>query len=81
MIVQKPMADPSALDFLRSPSNVPAALGLRLFHFLLQPCYLVRVIHVSSLAAFFGGIAVLDLRLSRRVAVVQPPADIVLACL
>jgi hypothetical protein len=58
------MADPSALDFLRIPSDTLVALDWRPFHFALQPYhYLVRMGHVTSMAAFFGGIAALDLRL------------------
>lgn len=75
------MADPSALDFLRIPSNALVALDWRPFHFALQPYhYLVRMTHVISMAAFFGGIAVLDLRLMGwRVAVaLQPLANFVL---
>jgi hypothetical protein len=58
------MADPNALDFLRIPSNVLVALDWRPYHFALQPYhYLVRIAHVASMAAFFGGVAALDLRL------------------
>jgi len=58
------MADPSSLDFLRIPSNALAALDWRPYHFALQPYhYLVRISHVVSMAAFFGGIVALDLRL------------------
>ncbi len=58
------MADPSSLDFLRIPSNALVALDWRPYHFVLQPYhYLIRIIHVVSMAAFFGGIVALDLRL------------------
>jgi hypothetical protein len=58
------MADPNALDIIRIPSDVLVALDWRPFHFALQPYhYLVRMTHVASMAAFFGGIAALDLRL------------------
>jgi hypothetical protein len=58
------MADPNALDFLRIPSDVLVALDWRPYHFALQPYhYLVRAGHVVSMAAFFGGIVALDLRL------------------
>jgi hypothetical protein len=58
------MADPSAFDFLRIPSESLIALDWRPFHFALQPYhYLVRMAHVLSMAAFFGGIALLDVRL------------------
>lgn len=75
------MADPSALDFLRIPSDALVALDWRPFHFALQPYhYLVRMIHVMSMAAFFGAIVALDLRLMGwRVAVpLRPLAELVL---
>ena len=58
------MADPNVLDLIRIPSDALIALDWRPFHFALQPYhYLVRLAHVVSMGAFFGGIAVLDLRL------------------
>jgi hypothetical protein len=58
------MADPSAFDFLRIPTDVLIALDNRTFHFAIQPWhYLIRVAHIISMAAFFGGIVFLDLRL------------------
>jgi hypothetical protein len=58
------MPDPNALDILRIPPATLAALDWRPYHFALQPYhYLVRLTHVASMAAFFGGIAALDLRL------------------
>jgi hypothetical protein len=58
------MADPNALDFLRIPSATLIGLDWRPFHFALQPFhYLVRLVHILSMAAFFGGIGLLDLRL------------------
>jgi hypothetical protein len=58
------MADPNAFDLIRIPSDVLVALDWRPYHFALQPYhYLVRMSHVVSMAAFFGGIAALDLRL------------------
>lgn len=58
------MTDPSLLAALRIPSPVLIALDNRTYHFALQPWhYLVRIAHVLSMAAFFGGIALLDLRL------------------
>jgi hypothetical protein len=78
---QEPMADPSALDFLRIPSDALVALDWRPFHFALQPYhYLVRMTHVMSMAAFFGGIAALDLRLMgwRVTLPLRPFADLVL---
>jgi hypothetical protein len=58
------MADPNALDFLRVPSQMLVALDNRPLHFALQPWHhLVRMAHLLSTAAFFGGIGLLDLRL------------------
>jgi hypothetical protein len=58
------MADPSVFDAVRIPSNILIALDNRTFHFALQPWhYLVRMTHILSMAAFFGGIALFDLRL------------------
>jgi hypothetical protein len=58
------MADPSAFDALRIPSSVLIALDWRPYHFAFQPYhYLIRATHVLTMAAFFGGIAALDLRL------------------
>jgi hypothetical protein len=75
------MADPNALDLIRIPSDVLVALDWRPYHFALQPYhYLVRMTHVVSMAAFFGGIAALDLRLMgwRTKLPLQPFADLVL---
>jgi hypothetical protein len=75
------MADPNALDLIRIPSDVLVALDWRPFHFALQPYhYLVRMAHVVSMAAFFGGIAALDLRLMgwRAKLPLQPFADLLL---
>jgi len=75
------MADPNALDIIRIPSGVLVALDWRPFHFALQPYhYLVRMAHVVTMAAFFGGIAALDLRLmGLRVSMpLKPLADLVL---
>jgi hypothetical protein len=63
---------------------VLVALDWRPFHFALQPYhYLVRMAHVVSMAAFFGGIAALDLRLMGWQAKLplQPFADLVLPSL
>jgi hypothetical protein len=75
------MADPNALDLIRIPSDVLVALDWRPYHFALQPYhYLVRLTHVVSMAAFFGGIVALDLRLMgwRVTLPLQPFADLVL---
>jgi hypothetical protein len=75
------MADPNALDLIRIPSDLLVALDWRPFHFALQPYhYLVRLTHVVSMAAFFGGIAALDLRLMgwRASLPLQTFADLVL---
>ena len=58
------MADPNALDFLRVSSQVLVSLDNRALHFALQPWHhLIRMAHLLSTAAFFGGIGLLDLRL------------------
>jgi hypothetical protein len=58
------MADPSVFDALRISPEVLIALDNRTFHFAFQPWhYLVRIAHIVSMAAFFGGIGFLDLRL------------------
>jgi hypothetical protein len=75
------MADPNALDLIRIPSDVLVALDWRPYHFALQPYhYLVRLTHVVSMAAFFGGIGALDLRLMgwRTTLPLRPFADLVL---
>jgi hypothetical protein len=75
------MADPHALDFLRIPSQTLIALDWRPYHFALQPYhYLVRMAHIVSMAAFFGGIGLLDLRLMgwRGALPLRPFADHVL---
>jgi hypothetical protein len=75
------MADPNALDFLRIPSQTLIALDWRPYHFALQPYhFLVRMAHIVSMAAFFGGIGLLDLRLMgwRGTLPLRPFADHVL---
>lgn len=58
------MAIHHPLDFLRLSSEFLVALEWRPFHFALQPYHhLVRLLHLLSMSGFFGGIAVLDLRL------------------
>jgi hypothetical protein len=58
------MADPSFFDPIRIPVEALVALDWRPYHFAIQPYhYLVRVVHVVSMAAFFGGIGLLDFRL------------------
>jgi len=60
------MPDSSVLDFLRVPANVLIALDNRPYHFAMQPYhYVIRATHVVAMAAFFGGIGFLDLRLIR----------------
>jgi uncharacterized membrane protein len=50
--------------YLRLPFDLLAALDSRGFHYTLQPYHhLVRMLHVLTVAAFFGGIMQLDLRL------------------
>lgn len=58
------MPDLHPLAFLGVPTDILVALDYRPFRFALQPYhYLVRMAHILSMAAFFGGIALLDLRL------------------
>ena len=58
------MGNPSILDPLRLPVAVLVSLDWRPYHFALQPYhYLVRTAHIVSMAAFFGGIGLLDFRL------------------
>ncbi len=76
------MFDPSqALSGLRIPTSILIALDNRTLHFAMQPThFLVRGLHVAATAAFFGGIAVLDLRLmGLRVSLaLRPLADLIL---
>jgi len=59
------MADPSLYDALRIPSETLIALDNRTYHFAVQPYhYLIRMSHIVSAAAFFGGIVLFDLRLA-----------------
>ncbi len=52
------------LAFLKIPYPLLIALDNRFLHFWMQPVhFLVRMIHILSAAAFFGGIVLLDLRL------------------
>ncbi len=58
------MADPSLFDPIRIPMGALVALDYRPFHFAAQPYHhLLRAAHVVSMAAFFGGIGLLDFRL------------------
>jgi hypothetical protein len=58
------MADPSLFDAFRIPSETLIALDNRAYHFAVQPYhYLLRMTHIVSTAAFFGGIVLFDLRL------------------
>ena len=58
------MADPSLFDFMRIPASALIAADNRTLHFAMQPYhYLVRLAHVVAMAAFFGAIGLLDLRL------------------
>jgi hypothetical protein len=59
------MADPSLFDALRIPSDALAAIDNRTLHFAMPWHHVVRLGHVLSMAGFFGGIALLDLRLMR----------------
>lgn len=58
------MADPSVFDAVRIPVESLIALDNREYHFALQPYhYILRIFHIVSMAGFFGGIVLLDLRL------------------
>jgi hypothetical protein len=58
------MAEHHVLAFLRIPYGVLIALSSRELHFQMQPYHhLVRILHILSMSAFFGGIGLLDLRL------------------
>lgn len=58
------MPVPHAFDMLRIPADTLAALDWRPYHFAVQPWhYLIRLGHILSTSAFFGGIGLLDLRL------------------
>jgi hypothetical protein len=58
-----PMSQP--LAWLKIPYPILIALDDRTFHFALQPVHhLVRLAHILTVAAFFGGIGLLDLRLT-----------------
>lgn len=58
------MADPSFFDPIRIPVQTLAAFDWRPYHFALQPWhYLVRTLHILAMAAFYGGIGLLDFRL------------------
>jgi hypothetical protein len=52
------------LAFMRIPATWLMAFDSRWLHFWMQPVHhLVRMAHILSMAAFFGGIGLLDLRL------------------
>ncbi len=52
------------LAYLRLPPGLLIALDSRMLHFWMQPVHhLVRMAHLMAMAAFFGGIMLLDLRL------------------
>jgi hypothetical protein len=58
------MIDVPLLALLRIPDAALIAMDSRAFHFALQPVhFLVRMAHILSVSAFFGGVAVFDLRL------------------
>ncbi|MGA7323187.1 MAG: hypothetical protein WBX25_01585 [Rhodomicrobium sp.] len=59
------MADPSLYEIFKIPSETLIALDNRAYHFAVQPFhYLLRMTHIVSAAAFFGGIVLFDLRLA-----------------
>ena len=58
------MADPSIFDAVRIPVGTLAGLDWRPYHFAIQPVHwLIRLVHLVSISAFFGGIGLLDFRL------------------
>src|SRR5262249_52308744 len=58
------MAYPNLFDAVRVPTDVLVALDWRPFRFATQPYHhIIRLTHVVSMAAFFGGIVALDFRL------------------
>jgi hypothetical protein len=58
------MADPSLFDPIRIPFEVLAVVDWRPYHFAVQRYhYVVRIAHIVSMAAFYGGIGLLDFRL------------------
>lgn len=58
------MADPSLFDALRIPADVLVMLDNRSFHFAIQRWhYVIRLVHIVSMAMFFGGIVMLDLEM------------------
>ena len=75
------MADPSLFDFMRIPVAALVAVDNRPLHFAMQPYHhLIRLVHVATMGAFFGGIGLLDLRLMgwRGTVPLKPFADHVL---
>jgi hypothetical protein len=63
-LTDRRMADPSFFDLIRIPTQTLIALDWRPYHFGLQPYhYMVRAAHILSMALFFGGVCLLDLRL------------------
>ena len=58
------MTEHHVLAFLRIPYWLLIALSSRALHFEMQPYHhLIRIVHILSMSAFFGGIGLLDLRL------------------
>jgi hypothetical protein len=58
------MSDMQPFASLRIPASLLTAVDSRGFHYALQPMhYLVRLAHIVGMALFFGGVAMLDLRL------------------
>lgn len=55
------------LAFLRLPFGLLAALDSRMLHFWMQPMHFaIRMLHILSMALFFGMVLVIDLGLVRR---------------
>jgi hypothetical protein len=58
------MADPNIFDTIRIPTQALIALDWRPYRFALQPYhYMIRALHILSMALFFGGIGLFDLKL------------------
>jgi len=69
------------LSFMRLPYGLLEAIDSRHLHFWMQPThFIVRLLHILSMSAFFGTVLVLDLRLLSRTATVtlRPLTELVL---
>ena len=58
------MTDSNLFEAIRIPADLLIAMDWRPYHFLFQPVhFIVRILHILSMAAFFGFIGLLDIRL------------------